>query len=76
MMVKPICSEPRKRRFERVHAVFDKARDVLDHDDGVVDDKAGGDRQRHQRQIVEAESRGDTSLRTCRPATAAPTGSG
>ena len=30
------------------------AADVLDHHDGVVDDKAGGDRQRHQRQVVEA----------------------
>ena len=26
------------------------------HDDGVVDDKAGGDGERHQRKIVEAEA--------------------
>src|SRR6185437_4585180 len=29
------------------------AHDVLDHDDGVVDDEADGDGQRHQRQVVE-----------------------
>ena len=27
---------------------------VLDDDDGIVDDKANRDRQRHQRQIIEA----------------------
>ena len=45
-----------QRRLQRLHAVFDIARDVLDHDDGVVDDEAGGDGQRHQRQIVETEA--------------------
>src|SRR5882672_10374811 len=30
--------------------------DVFDHHDGVVDHEAGSDRQRHQRQIVEAEA--------------------
>src|SRR4029077_6594156 len=45
-----------QRRVERRHAAFDEARDVLDHHDGVVDDEAGGDGQRHQRQIVEAEA--------------------
>ena len=34
--------------------VLDVAGDVLDHHDGVVDDEAGGDGQRHQRQVVEA----------------------
>ena len=43
-------------RFERVHAAFDIARDVLDHHDRVVDHKSGGDGQGHQRQIVEAEA--------------------
>ncbi len=36
------------------HARLDVARDVLQHDDGVVDDEAGGDGERHQRQVVEA----------------------
>ena len=35
--------------------MLDVAIDVLDHDDGVVDDEADGDGERHQRQIVEAE---------------------
>jgi hypothetical protein len=30
------------------------ADDVLHHDDGVIDHEAGGDRQRHQREIVQA----------------------
>ena len=30
------------------------AGDVLDDDDGIVDDETGGDGQRHERQIVEA----------------------
>ena len=30
--------------------------DVLDHDDGVVDDEADSDREGHQREIVEAEA--------------------
>ena len=38
------------RRF----TLFDVADDVLDHHDGVVHDEAGGDGQRHQRQVVEA----------------------
>ena len=32
------------------------AGNVFQHDDGIVDDKACGNRQRHQRKIVEAES--------------------
>ena len=45
-----------QRRLQRRFAHFQEARDVLDHHDGIVDDEAGGDRQRHQRQIVEAEA--------------------
>ena len=56
MMVKPICSEPFERGLQRRFALLDVARDVLDHDDGVVDHEAGRDRQRHQRQVVEAEA--------------------
>ena len=45
-----------ERRRERVFALFDETRDVLDHHDGVVDHEARRDRERHQRQIVEAEA--------------------
>ena len=44
------------RRLDARHALFEIARDVLEHDDRVVDDEAGRDRQRHQRQVVEAEA--------------------
>ena len=40
--------------LEHRRAALDLAHDVLDHDDGVVDDKAGGDGQRHQRKVVDA----------------------
>ena len=53
-IVKPICSAPFQRGLKRRLAFFDIARDVLDHHDRVVDDEAGRDRQRHQRQIVQA----------------------
>ena len=43
------------RRLERRAAMLDVAIDVLNHHDGVVDHEADGDRQRHQRQIVETE---------------------
>ena len=43
-----------QRRLQPRHAGFEVARDVLQHDDGVVDHEAGGDGQRHQRQNVEA----------------------
>ena len=56
MTVKPISRAPSKRRLERLLAVLDVADDVLDHHDGVVDDEAGADRQRHQRQVVEREA--------------------
>ena len=45
-----------ERRLQRCLALLDIARDVLDHHDGIVDDEAGRDRQRHQREIVEAEA--------------------
>ena len=43
-----------QRGLHRREAVFEVTHDVLDDDDGVVDDEADGDRQSHQRQIVEA----------------------
>ena len=42
-----------QRRVERLHAAFDVARDVLQHDDGVVDDEADRQRDRQQRDIVD-----------------------
>ncbi len=46
-----------KSRLLGIVAALDVARDVLDHDDGVVDHEAGGDGERHDRQVVEAEAR-------------------
>ena len=43
-----------ERGFERRQASLDVAGDVFQHDDGVVDHEAGRDRQRHQRQVIEA----------------------
>ena len=76
MMVKPICGEPFSAACSGGIALLDVARDVLDHDDGVVDHEAGGDGQRHQREVVQAEPQQVHHRRACRSATAAPTGSG
>ena len=46
--------------LEARHAGLDMAGDVLQHHDGIVDDEAGGDRQRHKREIVDAVARADT----------------
>ena len=43
-----------QRGFERMQALFQITRDILDHDNCVVDHKTGRDGQRHQRKIVEA----------------------
>ena len=51
---------PFKRRLHRAHALFQVARDVLDHHDRVVHHEAGGDGQRHQRQVVQAVAAADT----------------
>ena len=40
----------------RPHALRPAAHDVLEHDDGVVDDEAGGEHEREQRQDVEREA--------------------
>ncbi len=42
---------------ERLHPLFDMAVDVLQHHDRVIDHETDGDGQRHQRQIVQAETR-------------------
>ena len=46
-----------ERRLDRSLAALDVPRDVLDHDDGVIDHEPRGDRQGHQRQVVETEAR-------------------
>ena len=53
-MVKPICFAPSSAASSGVSPALDEARDVLGHHDGVVDDEARRDRERHQRQVVEA----------------------
>ena len=53
-IVKPISWAPLNRSFVRLLALFHMAHDIFEHDDGVVDDEANGQSQRHQRQIVEA----------------------
>ena len=55
MMVKPISRDPFSAACSTGFALFAMAHDVLEHDDRVVDDEADRQRQRHQRQIVEAE---------------------
>src|SRR5579859_6256665 len=42
------------RRGEGLHAAFNMPRDVFDHDDGVVNDEARRDGERHEGKIVEA----------------------
>ena len=62
MMVKPISRAALQRRLEGREAVLlDVADDVLEHDDGVVDDEADRQRQPQQRDVVDARSRTDTS---------------
>ena len=52
--VKPISPAPLSAASYGESAFLDVPDDVLDHDDGVVDHESDRDRQRHQRQIVEA----------------------
>ena len=52
--VKPTSRAPEQCRLEARHARFHVARDVLEHHDGVIDDEAGGDDERHEREVVEA----------------------
>ena len=47
---------PLQRGLQRLHAGFEMAGNILQHHDGVIDHEAGGDGQRHQRQVVEAET--------------------
>ena len=59
--VKPTSRGTQQHGLLAVHAGLDMPRDVFEHDDGVVDNEARRDRQRHQRQIVERKFRDDTS---------------
>ena len=53
-MVKPISREPVERRLHRRLAHLHVADDVLEHHDGVVHHEADRERQRHEREVVEA----------------------
>ena len=53
-MVKPICSAPLSAASIGGSPSSMIARDVFDHHDGVVHHEAGGDGERHQREVVEA----------------------
>ena len=55
-MVKPISLRALQRRLIGLLAHLDVADDVLQHHDGVIDHKADRQRQRHQREIVQAEA--------------------
>ena len=52
--MKPICSEPFSAASKGRDALFDVAGDIFDHDDRIVDHEPGRNRERHQRQIVQA----------------------
>ncbi len=55
-IVKPICLAPSSAASSGGFPALDVARDVLGHDDGVVDDEPRRDGERHQRQVVDAEA--------------------
>ena len=57
-----------QRRLERRLALLDVAVDVLQHDDGVVDDQADRQHQGQQRQRVDREAERRTSARRSRSA--------
>ncbi len=45
-----------QRRLRRALPLLDVAVDVLDHDDGIVDDQPDRQHHRQQRQQIEAEA--------------------
>ncbi len=52
-------SDLRRALQSRLHGGFphlDIARDVFDHDDGIIHDETGGNRQRHQGKVIQAVS--------------------
>ena len=54
MMVKPISPAPLSAASSGVRPVLDVADNVLQHDDRIVHHEADGDREPHQRKVVEA----------------------
>ena len=52
--VKPTSSAPRERGVQRVHPLFKITSDIFHHHDRIVHDETGGDRQRHERKVVDA----------------------
>ena len=44
---------PKRRRLHRTHAPLDVAGDVFDHNNRIIDHETGGNRERHQRKIVD-----------------------
>ena len=53
-------------RLKRRFALLDVTDNIFEDDDGVIDHKADGEDERHEREIVDAEVQADTSRRTCR----------
>ena len=51
--VKPISLEPFIAASKGFIPIFEIAGDVLNDHDGVVDDEAGGDGERHQGEVVD-----------------------
>ena len=47
---------PLQSRLDMRHSALQMTRDILEHDDRIIDHEAGGDSQRHQREIVETVS--------------------
>ena len=57
MTARPISARRVGRRLLRRDALFlDEPEDVLEHDDRIVDDDAGGQRQRQHRHVVQREA--------------------
>ena len=54
--VKAICLAPSRAAVHPAHPLFECGFDIFDHHDGVVDDKADGNRERHERKIVDGKS--------------------
>ena len=63
--VKVISRAPRNAACNGGFTRFEIPGDVLQHDDRVVHHEAGGDRERHERQILQAVVPKDTSPQSC-----------
>ena len=65
-IVNPTSAAPSIAACMRRFPHLEMADDVLEHHDRVVHHEADGERERHQRQVVEAVVAAGTSPRTCR----------